>query len=99
MLARAGEDLLRHEVPSSCSQRAMAPPITAPRIGATQKSQTWLSASVPPNRALPRLRAGLTEALETGMAMRWMAVSARPMAIGAKPAGARFDVAPMITIR
>jgi hypothetical protein len=32
-------------------------------IGATQNSHSWLSAAVPPNSALPRLRAGLTEAL------------------------------------
>ena len=35
--------------------------MTAPRIGATQKSQSWLSASPPTNRAGPRLRAGFTE--------------------------------------
>src|SRR2546423_231446 len=73
--------------------------MTPPKIGATQNSHSWLKARGPPNTALPRLRAGLTEAFETGMAMMWMAVRARPMAIGAKPAGARFDVAPMMTIR
>ncbi len=38
------------------------------------------------------LRAGLTEVFVTGMLMRWMSVSPRPMAIGAKPAGARLSV-------
>jgi hypothetical protein len=46
----------------------MVPPMTAPRIGATQNSQSWLRARLPPNTALPRLRAGLTDAFETGMA-------------------------------
>jgi hypothetical protein len=45
------------------------------------------------------LRAGLTEVLVTGMLMRWISVSARPMAIGAKPAGARLSVEPRITTR
>ncbi len=45
------------------------------------------------------LRAGFTEVLVTGMPIRWMRVSARPIAIGAKPAGARRSVEPRITIR
>ncbi len=40
------------------------------------------------------LRAGLTEVLVTGMLIKWMRVSARPMAMGAKPAGACLSVAP-----
>ena len=44
-------------------------------------------------------RAGFTEVLVTGMLIRWIKVSARPMAIGAKPAGALPWVAPMITTR
>ncbi len=55
---------------SSCSHRASAPPITPPMMGATQNSHNWLSAVAPPNTALPRLRAGLTEALEIGIAIR-----------------------------
>jgi hypothetical protein len=39
----------------------------------------------------------LTEVFEIGMEMRWMRVSARPMAIGAKPEGARESVAPRMT--
>ncbi len=38
--------------------------------------------------------AGLTEVFVTGIEMRWMSVSPRPMAIGAKPTGARPSVAP-----
>ena len=45
------------------------------------------------------LRAGLTEVLVTGMLIKWMRVSARPIAIGAKPAGACLSVAPWITSR
>ena len=40
------------------------------------------------------LRAGFTDVLVTGMLIRWISVSARPIAIGAKPAGARLSVAP-----
>ena len=45
------------------------------------------------------LRAGLTDVLVTGMLIRWMSVSARPMAMGAKPAGARLSVAPRMINR
>lgn len=37
--------------------------------------------------------------LVTGMLMRWISVSVRPMARGAKPAGARRSVTPAITSR
>ena len=47
----------------------------------------------------PVERAGLTERLVTGMPMRWISVRPRPMAIGAKPAGARLSVAPRMIIR
>ena len=47
----------------------------------------------------PVLRAGLTEVWVTGMLMRWISVSAKPIASGAKPAGARLSVAPRMTIR
>ena len=53
----------------------------------------------PPKIAVAVERAGLSEAFETGIATRWNSVSASPMAIGAKPAGARLDVAPTMTIR
>ena len=45
------------------------------------------------------LRAGLTDVLVTGMLIRWMRVSPRPIAIGAKPAGARPSVAPRMMSR
>lgn len=37
--------------------------------------------------------------MDTGMLIRWIKVRHRPMAMGAKPAGARESVAPMITKR
>ncbi len=74
----------------------MRPPRMAPRIGAIQKSQSWLSAQPPAKRAGPVLRAGLTEVLVTGMLMRWMRVRQRPMAMGANPFGARSSVEPRL---
>ena len=44
-----------------------------------------LSAQPPTNTAGPRLRAGFTEVLVTGMPTRWISVSTRPMAMPAKP--------------
>ena len=48
----------------------------------------------PARSAGPVLRAGLTEVLVTGIEIRWIRVSPRPMAMGASPAGARLSVAP-----
>jgi hypothetical protein len=45
------------------------------------------------------LRAGFTEVFVTGMLIRWMSVRPRPMAIGAKPRGARESVAPRMIRR
>ena len=45
------------------------------------------------------LRAGFTEVFVTGMLMRWISVRQSPMAMPAKPAGARLCVTPRITIR
>ena len=56
--------------------------------GATQKSQSWPTAPVSAKKATAVERAGLTEVLVTGIETRWMSVSARPMAMPAKPAGA-----------
>ena len=67
--------------------------------GATQKSQSCPSAQPPTKTAGPVLRAGLTDVLVTGMLMRWISVSPRPMAMGAKPAGARPCVDPRMMIR
>ena len=61
-------------------------------MGANQKSQSCWRAQPPANRATPVLRAGFTEVLVTGMLMRWMRVRHRPMAMGAKPLGARSQV-------
>ena len=47
----------------------------------------------------PVLRAGFTEVLVTGMLIRWMSVSARPIARPANPTGARLWVVPRMTIR
>ena len=83
---------------SSWSQRAMKPPMTPPTIGATQNSHSEERATLPPKMAVAVERAGLTEALETGMATRWMKVSVRPIAIGAKPAAALGEVTLTITM-
>jgi hypothetical protein len=47
----------------------------------------------------PVLRAGLTDVLVTGMLIRWIITSARPIASGAKPAGALPWVEPMMMKR
>src|SRR5262245_19853852 len=77
----------------------MTPPITPPSIGATQNNHRALSARAPPKIAVAVDRAGLREAFDIGIATRWNMVSARPIAIGANPAGARGDVAPTMTTR
>src|SRR5882672_1534009 len=74
-------------------------PSAPPAIGATQNSHSCSSAQPPANTATPVLRAGFTEVLVTGMLIRWMSVSARPIAMGAKPCGARLSVAPRMTTR
>jgi hypothetical protein len=75
------------------------PANAAPTMGATQNSQSWSIAQPPTNIAGPVLRAGLTERLVTGIPMRWINVSPRPMAMGAKPCGARRSVAPRMMAR
>ena len=45
------------------------------------------------------LRAGLTDVLVTGMLIRWMSTSAKPIASPANPTGARACVDPRMTIR
>ncbi len=65
------------------------PAASAPTIGATQNSQSCDSAQPPTKSAGPVLRAGLTDVLVTGMLIRWISVSARPIASPAKPTGAR----------
>ena len=48
---------------------------------------------------MPVLRAGFTDRFVTGMPIRWIRVSPRPIAIGAKPFGARPSVAPRMMMR
>ena len=76
-----------------------ARPPRRPAAGATQNSQSCSSAQPPTNSAGPVLRAGFTEVLVTGMLIRWIRVRHRPMAIGAKPAGALPWVAPRMMNR
>ena len=47
----------------------------------------------------PVLRAGLTDVFVTGIEIRWISVRQRPIAIGAKPFGARPWVDPSMTIK
>ena len=75
----------------------VAPAIAAPTIGASQNSHSWPGAPLPLKNATPVERAGLTEVFEIGIEMRWIRVSARPIASGAKPCGARESVAPRMT--
>jgi len=58
-------------------------------MGATQKAHNCASAQPPTNSAGPVLRAGFTDVFVTGMLTKWMSVSASPIAIPAKPTGAR----------
>jgi len=66
--------------------------MAAPIIGATQNIHSCAMAQPPTIRAGPVLRAGLTEVLVTGMLIRWIRVRQRPMATGARAAGARFPL-------
>ena len=63
-----------------------------PRIGATQKSQSCCSAQPSAKTAVAVLRAGLRERLVTGIPAQLISATARPMAKGAKPCGARLSV-------
>ena len=71
--------------------------MTAPMRGARRNSQTCARAAPPTYQATPRQRAGFTEVLVTGMLIRWIRVSARPMATGREPLVVRSSVAPRIT--
>ena len=55
---------------ASCCQRLIRPAIAAPRMGASQNSQSCAMYAPPANSAGPVLRAGLTEALVTGIRKR-----------------------------
>ena len=80
--------------PSCSNARKTAPAITAPSRGATQNIHNCGIAHPPAIIAGPVLRAGFTETFVTGIPMRWINVRAKPIAIGANPAGARRSVAP-----
>src|SRR5215813_7660875 len=73
--------------------------MTAPRHGASQKSQSWPIYAPPANSAGPVLRAGLTDAFVTGIRNRWMRVRQSPIGMPANPTAAPFEVVPMITYR
>ncbi len=77
----------------------MIAPSAAPASGAIQKSQSCPSAPFSAKNATAVERAGFTEVLVTGIEIRWMRVRPRPIAIGAKPAGALADVLPKMMIR
>ncbi len=68
-------------------------------MGKRMKTQSWASAQPPTKSAGARERAGFTLVLSTGMAIRWMRVRVRPMASGARPAGALRSVTPWMTSR
>ena len=72
---------------------------TAPTMGATMKSHSWLSASPPTRTAGPKLLAGLTDVPVMGIPTRWISVSASPIDIPANPPGAALWVEPNITKR
>ena len=68
-------------------------------LTAVGTSESCAGAQPPTKHAGPVDRAGLTDRFVTGMPMRWISVSPRPMAIGAKAAGARLWVAPRMMTR
>ena len=55
---------------SSCCQRLITPATAAPRMGASQNNQSCAIYGPPASSAGPVLRAGLTEALVTGIRKR-----------------------------
>src|SRR5260370_12358855 len=71
---------------SACSHLPTIPPMMPPTMGATQNSHSDCKAVAPPNTAVAVERAGLREALDTGIATRCKSTNARPMAIGADTA-------------
>ena len=89
----------RSSVSLASSAFQIAAPIAAPISGATQNSQSWPTAPVSAKKATAVERAGFTEVLVTGIEIRWISVSARPMASRRSPAGALWWVAPRMTMR
>ena len=50
-------------------------------------THSWTRASVPLKTAVPKLRAGFTDVLSTGIVARWIMPSVRPAARPPKPTG------------
>ncbi len=65
----------------------MPAPRIPPTIGKTMNTHSWLSAQLPWNMAVARLRAGLTDVLSIGIEMRWMTVRVRPTVTPVRPTG------------
>jgi len=75
------------------------PAIIAPTIGAIQNNHNCSMAQPPANIAWLVLLAGFTEVLVTGILIKCIRVSPKPIAIPAKPFGALECVAPNIIIK
>lgn len=76
----ASAELLAH---FGANQRCTIPASPPPISGATQNSQSCSIAHPPWKIATAAYRAGFTEVLATGIEIRWISVSASPMASGA----------------
>jgi hypothetical protein len=75
----------------------VSPAATAPRRGATQKSQSCCIATPPTSAAGPSERAGLTDVPVIGMNTIWISTSVRPIASPANAPCASAEVAPSTT--
>src|SRR6476620_7791087 len=82
-----------------CCHRPTKPARAAPRHGASQKSQSWLIYAPPGNSAGPVRRAGLTDAVVTGIRNMWIRGRHSPIVMPANPRAAALEVVPMITYR
>ena len=58
-----------------------------------------LKGPAPAKSAVAVLRAGFTDVFVTGMLIRWISVSPRPMVRPANPTGARLCVVPRMMVR
>ena len=79
----------RGRAPDGCRARPSrrTTPTIAPASGNTKNAQSCFIASVPENTAAPKLRAGFTDVLSTGIVARWIIVSVKPAARPPKPVG------------
>lgn len=73
--------------------------MSAPTSGATQNIHSCAVAQSSMNSAWPVERAGFTDVFVIDIEIRRMRVRDRPMASGAKPAGASLSMAPRMIIR